>query len=113
GEQIKKVHSFKQIKINLKEALTQTTYILASEIDEQYRRKVILITDKYNNLYDDQIEILFKINENQRLDCKYYFIGIENQNFGFNHKTFNIKVDEIKTTLNNIFSEEQYEKLEN
>lgn len=112
GEKIQSIYYFGDIKINPEMALTQTTYVLGSERDEEYRRKVIFITDRYNKKYDEQISIIFKINEVQRFDCEYYFIGIGQQNFEFNDiNIINLdSIEELQKTLDEIFSEDSYGK---
>lgn len=108
GEKIQSIYYYDKIKINPEIALSQTTYVLGSERDEEYRRKVIFITDKHNKNYDGQISVLFKINEIQRFDCEYFFIGIGHQDFEFNDITIiNLNsVEELQKTLDEIFSEE-------
>lgn len=111
GEKIQCIYYYNKIEINPNIALTQTTYILGSERDEEYRRKVIFITDHYDEMYNEQLNIIFKINQVQRFDCKYFFIGIGHQNFEFVGDIKIITLDspeEIQKTLNTIFSKEEH-----
>lgn len=110
GEKIHCIFNYSKIKINPYLALTQTAMILGSEIDEEYRRKVIFVTDNYDEAYNEQIDVMMQIDESQRFDCEYSFIGIGQQNFYFTKNTentnlFTIKIDELSDTLNGLFKE--------
>tara|TARA_Y100000034_G_scaffold42710_2_gene52290 strand:+ start:11910 stop:12497 length:588 start_codon:yes stop_codon:yes gene_type:complete len=110
GEKIQCIHYYSKVKINVNTALTQSTYVLGSERDEEYRRKIILITDNYDTSYNEQLNVLFKINEAQRFDCEYFFIGIGQQDFEFDAgmKTIVDSPQEIQNVLDKIFSEEKH-----
>lgn len=112
GEKIQCIYYYTKEDINQYLALTQTTYILGSERDEEYKRKVIFITDSYNQIHKEQIDVLFEINKAQRFECEYFMIGIGNQNFDFVNKDIKIitlnSIEELQETLNKIFSEEEY-----
>ena len=107
GEKIHCIFSYNKIEINPYLALNQTSMILGAEVDEEYRRKVIFITDKHDEKYNEQIGVTLQINKAQRLDCEYFFIGIGQQGFDFDTKnTILNSLDELEKTLDGIFSEE-------
>lgn len=112
GKKIQSIFNYKKIKINPYLALSQTATMLGAEVDEEYRRKVVFIADNYNDIYNEQIDVVLQIDESQRLDCDYSFIGIGQQNFNFSKNTENthittIKLDDLGDTLDKIFEEEQ------
>lgn len=100
------------MKINPYLALTQTAMILGQEIDEEYRRKVVFIADHYSDMYNEQIDVVLQIDESQRLDCDYFFIGIGQQSFNFSKNTesthiITIELTDLEKTLNKIFEEDK------
>ena len=109
GEKIKEIYNYKRFRFNPYLALVETSMILGNEIEEEYRRKVIFITDKYDEMYNEQIDVMFQINDSQRFDCKYYFIEINDQNLNF-EKCEKITVstpEEIEDKLDEIFLNEE------
>lgn len=110
GEKIQSIYYFKKFKLNPSVALNDTTYILGAEEHEDYRRKVIYIADHFDENQKEQIDIVLKINEAQRFDCEYYFIGI---NCAIMDSEYRLNsADELKLTLTDIFEEEYGETLD-
>jgi hypothetical protein len=112
GHKIQCIFNYEKMKINPYLALTQTAMILGSEVDEEYRRKVIFIADQYNEKYNEQVDVMLQIDESQRLECEYSFIGIGQQKFNFSKNIENthiITIDlcDLEKTLDKIFEEEQ------
>lgn len=114
GEKIQRIFSSEKIKINPYLALTQTAMILGSEIDEEYRRKVVFVTNQYDESFNEQIDVMLQIDESQRFDCDYSFIGIGQQSFSFSKNIENTHIitlgspDDLETTLDEIFKEEEH-----
>ena len=111
GEKIQRIFNYKKIKTNPFRALVDTAMILGAEIDEEYRRKVVFITDKYDESNNEQIDIMLQIDESQRFNCEYHFIGIGQQGFDFSKNTDNTNIvttelNELEIVLDDIFKEE-------
>lgn len=111
GEKIQCIFNYQKIKTNPYVALTETAMILGAEQDEEYRRKVVFITDQYSESQNEQIDVMLQIDEAQRFDCEYSFIGIGQQDFNLTKNTENthvitIELDDLDVTLNKIFEEE-------
>jgi len=112
GKKIQSIFNYKKMKINPYASLLQTSMILGQEIDEEYRRKVIFIADQYDESYNEQVDVVLQINESQRLNCDYFFIGIGQQSFNFSKNTesthiITIELTDLEKTLNKIFEEDK------
>lgn len=86
-------------KIDPEIALKQTTYVIGYE-DPSLRKYIILITDKYKKELKIRYEKAIKINKKENFNCKFIFIGLDNQEFDdLDVKIESIEIENLEKVL--------------